>query len=166
MAITLASLVPSLKREVNPPGIDVFPDALNSEWEGHLADGFTELILAGYISGFTIDDGSIVEDTATPTNDLSIALQQLTVIAAGMRILRVQMMNQDTLFRTKAGPVEYETRKSALTLDSAMKHLQERFNAIVATLPNTNSASATYISDIATSRISPYNNPYSIFIGH
>ncbi len=152
MAVDLADLVDSLKREVNPPGESIFPNAVDSEYEGHLADGFWELVVAGYISGFVEADLIVTEDTATPTTDLTRQLQQLIIIAAGMRIIRMKFLQQDTLFRAVAGSVEFETRKSAQALDSLLKNLQTRFDDIVSTLPNSNVPGSVFYSDIITLR--------------
>ncbi len=168
MAVDVSDLVDQLKREVNPPGSSLFPDAVDSEYEGHLSDSFWELTIAGYISGQTETDGIITEDVATPVaaNDLSRPLQQLMIINAGMRIIRIGLINLDSLFRSQAGSVEFEVRKSALTLNSAMEHLQKRYDDIVSTLPNSNASGLTYYSDIVTLRDSCYTPERSTFYGH
>jgi len=168
MAVDVSDLVDQLKREVNPPGGSLFPDAIDSEYEGHLADSFWELTVAGYISGQTENEGIITEDVATPVaaNDLSRPLQQLMIINAGMRIIRIALINLDSLFRSQAGPVEFEVRKSALTLNSAMEHLQKRYDDIVETLPNSNASGQTFYSDVLALRDNCNTPAISTFYGH
>ncbi len=152
MAVDLSDLVGSLKREVSPPGTDLFPDALDADYEGYLADSFWELILTGFISGFTEDDLVVTEDTATPVDDISRGLQQLIVIGAGLTIVRAEYRNIDVLFRAQAGPAEFETRKSSQALSNLLDHLKERFDDIVKLLPNTNIPGSVFYADIVSER--------------
>jgi hypothetical protein len=164
MSVDVGDLVDSLKREVNPPGISLLPDAVDAEYEGHLSDAFWELVQFGYISGFTEADGIITEDIATPVDDLTKEYQQLIVISAGLRIMRLLILNLDTLFRSKAGPVEFEVQKSANALNNVLDHLQSRFNSIVARLPNSKDVSTLYYSDTYTLMTNTANE-WSQFIG-
>lgn len=152
MAVDLSELVDNLKREVSPPGTDLFPDAADADYEGYLADSFWELTLKGYITGYTENDLIVTEDAATPVNDISRALQQLIIIGAGLNIVRIEFRNMDTLFRAKAGPAEFETRKSASALVELLQQLKERFDEIVALLPNTNLPGSVFYADVVSER--------------
>lgn len=163
MPVDVEDLVDSLKRQINPPGVDLFPDAVDSIFAGHLSDAFWELTIAGYITGFTNTDGIITEDSATPTEELSAGYQQLMVIVAAMNILRMKMLDLNTVFRSKAGPVEFEQQKSANVLADLLKSLQAKYDAIVEGLPDSN-ITGSYIGycDIINTRI----NYGDSFIGY
>lgn len=166
MAVFLFDLVENLKREVNPPGGSLFPDATDEEYEGHLIDAFWELTLAGFISGFTEEFGVITEDVATPVTNLPRKLQQLCVLTGGMRIIRIKLIDLDTLFRTVAGPAEFETRKSAAALEAVLIDLRRRLNGIVATLDSVNTVGDITYNDIVSLRGESAIPDYSIFIGY
>lgn len=161
MAIDVGDLVDSLKRAVNPPGEDLYPNAVAADYEGHLSDAFWELTMWGYISGYTETDGVITEDVATPTTDLGRDYQQLMVMVAGINIVRMLMVNLNTQFRAHAGPVEYEVRKAASTLSNVMESLERRLASILSGLPDANSAGNDYYFDVITLRSDYTGDPYN-----
>jgi len=169
MSIDLADLVDNLKREVNPPGQTIFTDATDSDYEGYLEDSFWELSLRGYITGFdAVETVVSPEDGSTDADDqLSRGYQQLVIINAAMAIVRVQMINIDTTFRAHAGPVEFETGKSASALRAALDAFQNRFDEILEYLPSENESSPTFYNDVLTLRNAHYfnGNDYSIWTG-
>ena len=52
MAVNLETLVDALRREVSPPGSDLFPDAIEDNYLGSLTDAFWEVRLYGLLAGF------------------------------------------------------------------------------------------------------------------
>lgn len=166
MAVALFDLVESLKREVNPPGSSLFPEATDEEYEGHLADAFWELTLHGYISGYSESEGIVTEDTATPSEDIPRSIQQLIVLGAGMRIIRMKVLEFDVMFRTAAGPAEFEVRKSAQAMQAVLESLQMRFDEILRHIPNTSNVNAVYYSDVITLRSLPGQSDNATFVGY
>ena len=160
MAIDVGDLVDPLKRAVSPPGTDLFPDAVDAEYEGHLSDAFWELTMWGYISGYTEDEGVISQDQATPTTDLGRDDQQLMVLVAGINIVRMAMFNVNTTFRAVAGPTEYEVRKGASLLAEVLKSLENRLEGILEGLPDSNSGGNVSYFDVITQRSSYYPDTY------
>ena len=150
MAIDLGNLIESLQREVSPPGTDLFPDATDDEYFGYLQDSFWEMKLDGIepFDNYTEDGNGIVTPIDGDT-DLSRDLQQLVVLYGGIRIVRNAMRNINTLFRTKAGPVEYETQQSAQVLKSILDDLAERRNFILNRLSDIGAVDATYVDMVA-----------------
>lgn len=146
MAVDLSDLVDNLKREVNPPGQTIFSDATDADYEGYMSDSFWELTLRGYIDGFTAVDTVVTNDAGG--DDLSRELQQLVVINAAMNIMRVHLANIDTAFRAVAGPVEFETRKSAQSINAVLDSLQARFNEILDVLPSDAEGHPVYYADV------------------
>lgn len=156
MAVDLATLVDSLRREVNPPGTDLFPDATEDTFLGNLTDAFWEVRLFGFLSGFEENaaarggPGAFGEGIVTPTGvdetyddptgfiatrDLSRPLQQLVVLWAAWKIALNRMGSLNTTFRAKAGPVEYETQNAATVLKAVLDALKSRIDIILNTLP-------------------------------
>lgn len=159
MTVDLFELVEPLKREVNPPGTDLFPDATDDEWGGALSDAFWELRLYGFLVGFeenaaarggwtTFTEG-IVTPLGTPddtyddpsgystTQDMSREMQQLVILWAAWKIVLNRMASLNTTFRTKAGPVEYETGQAATVLKSVLDALKGRIDYVIANVPQT-----------------------------
>jgi hypothetical protein len=157
MAIDLINLVDPLKREVNPPGTDLYPNAIDDDWAGALNNAFWEVRLYGFLIGYEENAASrggpveFVENIVTPLGvaadyddptgynpqDLSRELQQLIVLWAAYKIVLNRMASLNTTFRTKAGPVEYETQNAASVLKSVLDALHDRIELILKTLPQT-----------------------------
>lgn len=150
MAVDLGDLVESLRREVSQPGAEftTYPGASNTSFTGHLRDSFWELwIESGLLAGYTEAEG-LVTPTTEGGEDLDRGLQQLIVIYAGIRILRNQIMATNTVFRAKAGPVEYETQKSASAAKAILDSLIERRNYILTTLSEQGAVADYYIDAV------------------
>lgn len=136
MAVDITELIPVLQRELNPPGVNLYPNATGGTYLGYLQDAFWEARLQGLLSGFTLDpddDTSIIPMSGTA--DLERPLQQLIVLFAGYRVTLTQFQNVNSGFRAKAGPVEFEQQKSATTLKALLDAYRERMRAILAVLP-------------------------------
>lgn len=149
MAVLLSSLVPSLKREVSLPGEEaaVFPEASNTSWVGYLTDAFWYLNLDGVISGYDETAGVITPESGD--QDLPRDLQQLIVLYSAITIIRNQIRSLNTLFRAKAGPVEYETQQSAQVLRAILDELKERRNRILDNLEGVGNITSYYIDALA-----------------
>ena len=149
MAVDLEDLIEDLLTEVNPPGQDLFPDATNDEWLSHLRNAFWEGVLDGLINGYEELDGVV-----TPVNgtvDISREYQQLVIYYAGIRILKNRLMNLNTLFRSKAGPVEYETQQSAQVLKALLDEATKRRNFWLTRLSDAGEA-PTFLIDAIIAR--------------
>lgn len=130
MAVDLADLVESLKREVSPPGTDLYPGVSEDTWVGHLADAFWEARLSGMLSGYEEADGLVTPLDAT-ADDMTRDLQQLLVLFAGLRIVLTSYQNVNSSFRAKAGPVEFETQKAASVLKGVLDAIRERIQRAI-----------------------------------
>lgn len=154
--INLFDLVDPLKREVNPPGSDLFPDATEDDWGGSLSDAFWEVRLYGFLVGFEENAAArggpaeFIEGIVTPigvdpiyddptgfsaTADLGREMQQLIVLWAAWKVVLNRMGSLNTTFRTKAGPVEYETQNAATVLKAVLDALKGRIDLVLATVP-------------------------------
>lgn len=129
--VDLSDFVDVLRREVNPPGTTVFTGADDDVYASYLADGFWEAALDGFFAGYTCDEDGLVAPLDTGRPDFPRAGVALIVLYAGIRILRNQIMNTNTGFRAKAGPVEFERQNSATMLAEMLKQLRETKTRLV-----------------------------------
>lgn len=167
MPVDLSDLVDSLRREVNTPGADSFPDANNSVYVGYLQDGFWEIRLDGISSfdGYTEAEGIVSPvdssgDVDPDGTDLDRTLQQLIVLYAGVRMIRNQLLNLQSVFRAKAGPVEYETQYSASLLKAVLDELRARRDLILYRLANVGAVTDYYI-DALSAREASFDSGYT-----
>ena len=147
MAVDLEDLIDPLTREVSPPGSDLFPNATDAEWTGNLSDGFWECILDGVITGYTESDGLV--SPSSGTEDLSRDLQQLIVFYAGFRIVRNQLRDVATLFRAKAGGVEYEKQQAATLLRALLDELTRKRTLLLDRLSDVGAVDSYYADAVA-----------------
>lgn len=116
MAVDLSEYVDVLRREITPPG-GVSP-LTDDQLTGYLADALWEARLDGFLSDYSADPDGVV------TPDISRDLIALLVVYAGIKILRNQILNTNTAFKAKAGPVEFETENSATMLVEMLRQLK------------------------------------------
>jgi len=171
--VDLVDLVDSLRREVSPPGSDLFPDATEDTFAGSLSDAFWEVRLYGLLSGFEENaaarggPGDFGEGIITPigvdatyddpagystTQDLGRDLQQLIVLWAGWKIVLSRMGTINSMFRAKAGPVEYETQQAASVLKTILDHLKARIDFVLNNLSKYGASSSTAVFDSIVER--------------
>lgn len=171
--VDLFDLVESLKREVNPPGTDAFPDATDDNWLGSLTDSFWEVRLYGMLEGFEENAAarggpdSFTEGKVTPTGvdedydypggyvpgvDLARDLQQLIVLWAGYKVVLARMGTLQSVFRAKAGPVEYETQQAATVLKSLLDTLKAKIDQVLGHLSTWNTGNTVVMLDSVIER--------------
>jgi hypothetical protein len=157
VAVNLFDLVESLRLAVNPPGTDLFPDATDDEFLGALINSFWELriynMLDAWEENASTRGGPVVftEGIVTPlgvadvyddptgwaTSDMGRELQQLVVLWAAWTIVLNRMGSLSTVFRAKAGPVEYETQNAATVLKTVLDALKKRIDDAIFGLEQT-----------------------------
>lgn len=146
MAVDLGDLIENLTAMVNPPGANLWPDAVDDDWILRLQNGFWAAVLDGLITGYTEADG-LIEPTSGST-DISRDLQQIVVIYGAMDTVLNEIRNLNTSLRAKAGPVEFETQKSANTLRDILKELQYRRSLLLDRLGDLGVTDTYYIDAV------------------
>lgn len=164
MAADLSDLIDSLKRSINPPGIDLFPTTLDDEWLGRLQDAFWDARLDGLLEGYEVDDDGIVTPL-TGTTDLTRDQLQVVVFYAAMNAIYNELRNLKTTFSAKAGPVSYETQQSANMLRDVGQMLKERKAIILARLGDLGST-PTYYIDAVIARTENLIMGWDQYVGH
>lgn len=125
MAVDLSEFVDSLRREVTPPGSDLFSDVSDDVFTGYLSDAFWEARLDGFVASWTCDVDGVVTPI-TGDKEFPRELVGLLVLYGGIKILRNRIMNLNQRFSAKAGPVEYTTENSASVLSELLRQLDAR----------------------------------------
>lgn len=146
MSVDLGDLIEAIKSEVSPPGTDLFPNATEDEWIINLQNAFWEAKLFDFFGNFYEADG-LIQPNAGST-DMDRTQQQLIVLFAGARILRNELRNINTTFKSKAGPVEFETQKSANLLRDLLNDVRSKIMWQLQAVGSTN----TFYIDSVTGR--------------
>jgi len=146
MAVDLSDLVDLLRSEVDVPGTDSFPLAVEDDWINQLSSGFWETVLDGITTGYTELEGIVTPITGT--TDLSRELQQLVIMYAGVRVIRNKIMNLNSVFKAKAGPVEFQVEHSATVLRGVLDELVRRRNLILRRLSDVGVTQSYYIDAV------------------
>lgn len=137
MAVLLSDYVDALKREVQPPGVDLFSEVTSSTWVGYLTDAFWEARLDGFLEHYSVIDdpenGFVIQHDDL-TTELPLQWMALVVLYAGIKVLRNKILNTNTSFRAKAGPVEFEQQNSATMLAEMLRQLKSTKDRIIDSL--------------------------------
>lgn len=119
--MNLSDLVPSLKRALATPGTfaDLFPDTLDTDLTGTLADAVAECQLDGFLSTTSLNLANSTVDV-----DLTASQQALVVLYAMGRVLNAKIANLKNRTRFKAGNAEAETEQSATIILELMRDVR------------------------------------------
>lgn len=152
MAVDITALIPSLQREISPPGTNLYPSGTAGQLLGYLQDAFWEAKLnAGIFSGYKLDpedDTQIIPSGGDGSaDDMDRTQQQLIVMFAGYRITLTAFQNINSQFRAKAGAVEFEQQKSAQTLKTILDAIRERIKKAVENTDGTASGILALVLD-------------------
>lgn len=166
MAVDLYDLIDPLKRDVNPPGIDLFPGSTDDDWAGRLADAFWDAhIHTELFDSYRANDDFAVEPITVGGDDLSRELQQLVVAYAAYRVIRTLLLNIKTSFRAQAGPVEFETQQSAQLLRDLLRDRQDDMKRIV-DLISSQDVTPVYYFDAVIARDTSLRDGDTWWLGH
>ena len=163
-SIDLTELIPDLELELNAPGVDGFPTVSDVEWVNRLRNGFWTAVLDDLIVGYKEVDGSIAPvSSAYPTFPRD--QQQLIIMYAVITVIRQQLMDMNTTFRAKAGPVEYEVQKSAVLLKGLLDEFAARRNNLIIKLAQSEAARDIYYINGYISRQNAIDQGYAEWVG-
>jgi hypothetical protein len=124
MALDLADYADWMRREITPLGTTLFTDVTDDDLTSYMTDAFWEARLDGFFAGYESDDTGVITPVSG-TTDLALDAVALIVVYAGIRILRNRILNTQTTFRAKAGPVEFEQQTSANMLSEMLRQLKD-----------------------------------------
>lgn len=162
MAVDLNDLLPSLRREITPLGsADPYANVTDDTLLGYLTDAFWEGRLYGMFGGFTVDEDGILTPLSG-VDDMTRDEQQAIVLWAGYRTVLSDLRQVQSVFRAKAGPVEYETQHSAQLLQAILKAIKDKIDYIAQI-----GSTRTVVFDQVYERIASYQggpDPYSYWV--
>lgn len=146
--IDLTELVPSLEAALTVPGNEAeFASVPEDQWVIRLVNAFWNAFNAGLFTGFIVDEDGQVSPTSG-SDDMGRDLQQVIVLYAAMDVVRNQMRQLNTVFKAKAGPVEYETQQSAQLLKSLLDGYMGQISALVDRLGDQGTTATFYLDGV------------------
>jgi hypothetical protein len=123
-SVDLSELIGDLEGAVTVPGaVSPFAASSDTEWLTRLRNAFWSAYNDGIIVGFICDEDGIVTAAGGASTTFGRDLQQVVIMYAAINIYQNQMLQLKTLFRAKAGQVEYETQQSAQVVKSLLDSL-------------------------------------------
>jgi len=171
MATPLPDMIPMLRRELNAPGAEQYPDLGSGDYLGYIADGFWDVRLATMLTDYTILDGAdlttpqptgtdYITDQSTRVEDLPAQFQMMVVIFAGARLLRNKILTLAVNYKATAAAVDYEQQASATTLRAILASLQRRMDELKTVYSDDFSPGQLYYMDGPLQRASSDLNQY------
>lgn len=146
-SVDVTELIPSLEAILTIPGQDSpYAAASEEEWTLKLVNSFWRTVLDGIVEGYSIDeDGIITPDTGDST--FSRLEQQIVVIYAAMNVIQAQLLQLKTVFKAKAGSVEYETQQASQVLTALLSQLEKDKGILLERLSDLGEGTDAYYYD-------------------
>ena len=151
MAVELRDYIDSLQRAVAAPGV-ALPEMEEDTWLGYLTDAFWEARLDGFMVGWELDDDGAITPVDGGDADIDRRWVSLVITYATMTMLRNQVLATQSSFRAKAGPVEFQTEKSASTTTEMLKQLQATRDRLLESIRDSGSMTNVMIVDAYSTR--------------
>jgi hypothetical protein len=167
--IDLSDYTASLAYEISPPGQNLYPNMSTTEAVGRMVDAFWEMRLYGldFLSAWTCSaDGLITPQTNVPmsqygggivlpgwyeddgSGDLGREIIQAIVLFAGYRIALTSAQNLNSMVRSQAGSVSYETQKSSQLVQSVLKALTSKIDIVLTRLSDLGSTAVAVLDSV------------------
>lgn len=159
--LDLNDLIVPLKAAIDIPGEDNFDTVTTAGWKTYLANGFWQAYLDGFLEGFSEEDGEISQASGV---EMPKDQQQLIIMYAAIAIIRLKMLNLQTVFRAKAGPVEYEVQQSAQVNKALLDEFTARRLYLIQRLADSGIFRGTFYIDSFESRQRAINDGYTGWI--
>lgn len=157
-------LVPNLKNSLNAPG-EAFFQASDSEWVGALSNAFWWGRMKGFFTDWRTDtDGENIVPVVDGGEEIPMELAQIVVAIASLNALEAKLLSVETKTVAKAGPIEYETGRSAQVLTELLKQKRREFDELKAELVGSRFAIYGGIIDMVLSREGAYMSGYASFV--
>lgn len=160
--VNLISLVESLKRFVAVPGgfDNFFPDALDDDLIGCLADGFARAQLDGF---FISAQYARALDLSTSIVDPPLALAEgaLVVLYAGKRLVQSQLLNLKTTTKYEAKGLIYDVQQAATVLTALLKEYNDELQQLVILSRRSGAGRAFVMADAYFIRATGYYPGYA-----
>ena len=150
----ISSMVDTLRRAINPPGEELFPNANDLVLQGYLADSFAVARMNGVIPSKWVNNADTIENPDDLGEEFPTDLATIVVVYAKIQILRARIMNIQSKFKAVAGPVEYETQTAVTHLKELLGTFENELAEIKENLIEREILSTGYI-DVTLNRVYP-----------
>lgn len=164
-AVELIELVPALSAQVSSPGANSYGDVSDGEWIQYLLNGFYSAQLDGLLGGWEADEDGEVSHTSNPSLSIDRMSQQIVVIYAAIDIIRNEFRSLKTVFKAKAGPVQYETQQHATVLRGILDSLMDQKERILDNLVDSGGIT-NYVIDGILARDSSLNTLLTTWVDY
>jgi hypothetical protein len=137
--IDLSDYTASLAYEISPPGQNLYPNMSTTEAVGRMVDAFWEMRLYGldFLSAWTCSaDGLITPQTNVP----------MSQYGGGIALTSAQNLN--SMVRSQAGSVSYETQKSSQLVQSVLKALTSKIDIVLTRLSDLGSTAVAVLDSV------------------
>lgn len=161
----LSDLVEDFVYAISAPGVDDYATVSDDEWVSRLRDGFWTGFNYGMFREYTESDGAVTNRSDTSTV-FPTEYQQMVILFASVNVLTKQMLSMNTLFRTKAGPVEYETQQSATLLNTILNALIKQRDDLLAEWKRGASTNGFFVLDTYSLMQGGYRDGYTSWVGN
>jgi hypothetical protein len=164
LSVDLGEYVNDYRLIINPPGEDLYPNMGDSEAIDRLRNGFWTAKLDTFLASYTESEG-LISNTSTGGPEITRDLIQLVIYYTALDTIATSLRNTTTVFRAKAGPVEYETQNSAQLLRDLFQELRQRKNFLLQYLAGLGVISPGYVDMVIARGDSIYFGGTPFFSG-
>lgn len=128
----LSDMVPALRRSIAVPGgfAELFPDAIEAELVGLLADAVAEAQLDGFLRDYEVDPDLESIEPDISNGEFPNAFGALVLLYASYQLLRNEVMNRKTHVRYQAGSAVFEEDQTASMLNELMRQARKRLEEL------------------------------------
>lgn len=132
MSSPLVDMVPALQRAIAVPGgfDELFPDAIEADLVGIIADAIAEAQLDGFMRSYEVDPVDGVVEPAISNGGYPNAYGALVLLYASYQLLRNEVMNRKTHVRYQAGSAIFEEDQTASMLNELMRQARKRLEEL------------------------------------
>lgn len=164
-AIELSDLVPNLVAQVSPPGRPLYTGVAEADWIPYLLNGFYQAKLEGVLGEWQADeDGAVTAKSGDRT--MPRELQHIVVIYAGIDIVRNELRQLKSVFKAKAGPVQYETQQHATVLRAILDSLLDQKQLVLERLVDQGIGGMAFVIDSVIARDRSINRGLTAWVGY
>lgn len=147
--VDLAELVADLEGALTIPGtVSKYSAASEEEWVTKLKNGFWDAYNDGLISSFVCDEDGLVSAVNNSNAIFGRDLQQICLLYAAINVVQNELLQLKTVFRAKAGAVEYETQQSAQVLKGLLDSFLQQKSLILKRLSDLGAVDSYYIDGV------------------
>lgn len=165
-SIDLEDLIPDLVVELQTPGATTYDGVSNAEWLIRLRNAFWEAHNYGFMAGWTKNEGFVSPLSSSSTSTMTRDQQHLIILHAAMTVIRSELRQLSTRASYEAGPVKYETERSANVLKGILDDMSNRLSYLIQRLADDGIATDIHYIDAYMTRQVAINTDIATWVGY